>query len=200
MLTTPLSYSAFTLEHIHKNCGFAIQMQSLFNSVEPIKPSAFLQTALQRIEGLILSSEKARSEFLITPILLEVRDYLHSNINIYSGIRFDVAPEEGLQGICDFIISKSKPMPILQSPLLLMVEAKKNDIDAGLGQCAAEMMAATRFNHAEGLPDNVVYGCVTTGELWQFLSLSAKIIHIDPHHLYIGNIDKVLGMLVKMLA
>lgn len=200
MTTIPSSYSAFTLDYIHKHLGFITQMQTLFINIEPITPSEFLYTALQRTESLALSSEKARSEFLIAPILLEVRAYLSSNINIYSGIRFDVTPEEGLQGVCDFIISKSIPVPILQAPLLLIVEAKKNDIDEGLGQCAAEMIAAQRFNHTEGLPDSTVYGCVTTGELWQFLSLQAEIICIDPHRLFIENTNKILGMLIKMLA
>lgn len=200
MDTIPTSYSYMTLEYVRGYFHINIRTHQVLVAAKPIAPSDFLRTALQRTAGLALSSEKARSEFLVTPILLEARDYLQNNINIYSGIRFDVSPTEGLQGICDFIISKSPPTPIVQAPLLCMVEAKKNDIDAGLGQCAAEMLAAQRFNMAETTTDNVVYGCVTTGELWQFLSLEANILNIDPKRLYIEHLDQILGTLIKICA
>jgi len=194
------SYSNLTLPQLRKHFALTIQMQSFFADIEAITPSEFLTSALKRAESLSLTSEKARSEFLVAPILLEVRDYLHNNISIYSGIRLDVSPEEGLQGVCDFIISKSPPLPTLQAPLLVLVEAKKNDLDEGFGQCAGEMIAAQRFNLADGLPDSPVYGCVTTGELWQFLCLDGKTLSIDPRRVYIEPIDQILGMLVKMLA
>jgi len=198
-MTNPTSYSAITLDYVHEYFDLAIQMRDLF-TVEPITPGNFLQTALQRAKNITLFSEKARSEFLIAPVLLEVHEYLHGGINIYSGIRFDVSPEEGLQGICDFIVSKSAPTPIVQAPLLLVVEAKKDNLDKGLGQCAGEMVAAQRFNQTKNISDNSIYGCVTNGELWQFLSLQEKIISIDPHRLYIENIDKIFGMLIKILS
>jgi hypothetical protein len=198
--TIQTSYSAFTLDYIRKQFSIAISMQTFFPAVEPVIPSQLLVATLQRTENLILASEKARSEFLVAPILLEVRAHLDNSINIYSGIRLDVAPEQGLQGICDFLISKTPPTPTLQAPLLVLVEAKKNDIDEGLGQCAGEMLAALRFNQAEGVANDIVYGCVTTGELWQFLRLQDTQLIIDPHRLYIESIDKILGMLIKMLS
>jgi hypothetical protein len=198
---TPMNtYSTFTLPQIRKHFALTIQLQNCFPDVDSVAPSEFLQAALKRARSLALSSEKARSEFLVAPILLDVREYLHNDISIYSGIRFDVSAEEGLQGICDFIISKSPPLPTLQAPLLMLVEAKKNDLDEGFGQCAGEMIAAQRFNQADDLPDTRIYGCVTTGELWQFLCLDDKVLSIDPRRVYIEQVDKILGSLVKMLA
>ena len=96
---------------------------------------------------LALISEKARSEFIVGPILLASRQLCHNAITIYSGQRLDVQPEKGLVGECDFILAASPSFPILHSPLVTIVEAKTNDIDNGLGQCvAAEMVGARFFN------------------------------------------------------
>lgn len=82
---------------------------------------------------------------------------------------------------------------------MIMVEAKKNDIESGLGQCAGEMVAAQRFNMRDFPDAKVVYGCVTTGELWQFLKLDDKQLIIESHRIYIQQIDQILGILVKMV-
>lgn len=205
-MTTNASYSSLTLEYVCKRFLLTVQMHTLFATIEPVAPSEVLLATLKRCTGLALTSEKARSEFLVAPVLLELRDYLCAstnpsiNINIYSGISFDIAPEDGLQGVCDFIVSKSStPLPILQAPVVMLVEAKKHDLDAGLGQCIGEMLAAQKFNTDGGWGINTVYGCVTSGELWQFLRLESDIVSIEPKRLFIDSTDKILGMLVKIL-
>jgi hypothetical protein len=195
-----LSYSTLSLDMVRKRFSISIALQDLFSDIAPVSPSDLLKTTLQRAADLSLLSEKARSEFIVAPILLEVREALHHTISIYSGVRLDVSPEEGLQGVCDFIIAKSPPLPTLQAPLIIMVEAKKNDIEEGLGQCAAEMIAAQRFNQEEDPNNTLIYGVVTTGELWQFLQLEDKNLHIEPTRIYIEHIDKILGILLKMGA
>ena len=95
-------------------------------------------------------SEKSRSEFIVIPILLAARDLSHNSFTIYSGQRLDVMPEKGLVGECDFILGASPTVPMLQSPLVTIVEAKKNDIEAGLGQCVAQMVGARIFNERAG--------------------------------------------------
>ena len=199
MADFPLSYSAFTLNTVRRQFGLHLQAAYLFETVAPIMPSEWLSVMLKRAAGVALVSEKARSEFIVAPILLEIRSFLHETVSIYSGIRLDISPEEGLQGICDFILSKSPAVPALQAPLLMVVEAKKNDIEDGLGQCAAEMVAAQRFNQTEGV-NKPVYGCVTTGELWQFLKLEEIELRIEPEKIYVEHIDKILGAMVKILA
>src|SRR5260370_39781193 len=95
---------------------------------------------------LALVSEKARSEFIVSPILLASRRLSHNAISIYSGQRLDVQPEQGLVGECDFILAASPPVPTLRSPLVTIVEAKKNDIEVGLGQCLAPLGGGRSFN------------------------------------------------------
>lgn len=193
------SYSHFSLDMVRKKFNIHLTLQPLWLDVSPYPPSELLRTTLQRTSDLSLLSEKARSEFLVVPILLEAREILHRHISIYSGVRFDVAPEEGLQGICDFIITHTPPYPTIQSPILTMVEAKRNAIEDGLGQCAAEMVAAQRVNQEEAATDRqVMYGCVTTGELWQFLRLEKQELRLDPHKIYIEHVESILGVLVKI--
>ncbi len=194
------SYSTMSLEAVRKQFQLKLVLQQFFTEIVPVVPSEFLRTTLRRAEDLSLSSEKARSEFIVAPILLELRELVQHSISIYSGVRFDVAPKEGLQGVCDFIVTKSPPLPTVQAPLIVMVEAKKNDLEEGLGQCAAEMVAAQRVNQEEKVDHANVYGCVTTGELWQFLQLSEKTLLIDPGKHYIDQIEMILGILLKMVA
>lgn len=195
-----LSYSAFSLDMVLRKFALHLSLHPLFPEMIPVPPSEFLQQSLYRAADLSLLSEKARSEFIVAPILLELRELLHHDISIYSGVRLDVAPDEGLQGICDFIITHTPPFPTIQSPIIVLVEAKKNAIEEGLGQCAAEMIAAQRLNQEDRNPpiSTSVYGCVTTGELWQFLHLDDKELCIEPAKIYIEHIDKILGTLLKI--
>jgi hypothetical protein len=195
-----LSYSMFSLDLVRRRFGLEIVLQQFFPDNPAIVPTDLLRASFARASTIALISEKARSEFIVAPILLETKEYLQNTISIYSGISLDVAPAEGLQGVCDFIVSKAPPLPTLQAPLIMMVEAKKNDIEEGLGQCAAEMVAAQRFNQGEVQQSSTVYGCVTTGELWQFLKLSHNTLYIDPEKVYIEHVDKILGMLVRMAS
>ena len=195
-----LSYGSFTLEAVKQRFKLTLLLEAIFPEVAPVTPSELLRSSLQRASSLALLSEKARAEFIVAPILLEVREQLHETISIYSGVRFDVSPEEGLQGVCDFLVTKSPPLPAVQTPVIVLVEAKKNDLEEGLGQCAAEMIAAQRVNQRDNILDLPVYGCVTTGELWQFLKLADTHLVIEPEKLYIEALDKILGMLVRMAA
>ena len=79
------------------------------------------------------------------------------------------------------------------SPIAVVVEAKKNDIEGGLGQCIAQMVAADRFNQASGPSEISVFGCVTTGETWQFLRLTGKVALMERRRLYIDKVGLVLG-------
>ncbi len=63
---------------------------------------------------------------------------------------FNVDSEKGLTGFCDFIISSSSERLFVSAPVMMLVEAKKEDIISGLGQCVAEMVAAQIFNEREG--------------------------------------------------
>ena len=142
---------------------------------------------------------KARSEFIVVPILLEIKKRTSKNIAIHSGKRLNAHPEKGLNGECDFILSKGEISYTIQTPIFALVEAKKNDIDLGVGQCAAQMVGAKIINQRQGNDISTIFGCSTTGEDWQFLKLEADAICLDRDRYYIDNVGQILGMLQNVI-
>jgi len=194
-----MSYGDFTLAKVKKELGIEIiEGVSLFDAVAPIASSAFLVEALRRFGQLatLVNTEKARSEFLIAPILGEVVEQSNRQVSLFSGRNFTVDAERGLQGFCDFILSRSPEQIDVAAPVMTIAEAKSENISSGLGQCMAEMIAAQIFNAREGAPINVIYGAVTTGTTWRFLRLIGSQIWIDDREYFINEIDHILGILM----
>jgi hypothetical protein len=164
-----------------------------------VQPSDLLQRVLD--ENLTLAtainSEKARSEFLIAPILSEVRRQLDYRIGLFSGTEFNVDAAQGLSGFCDFILSASPEQYFISAPAVTIIEAKNENMIAGLGQCAATMIAARIFNQRAENDIHVIYGAVTTGTSWKFLTLEQNILCIDAIEYYINAVDKILGILLQ---
>ena len=168
-----MAYGDFTLEAIVEQERLTIRDASIFEVVDPVPPSDWLQDLLSSsvIIGLFSGTENSRSEFIVVPILIDIERRYHDRFTIFSGKRFDVDRSKGLNGECDFILSKGQPTRLIQAPISALVKAKKHDIDIGLGQCVAQMIGAQLFNQRKHQPINVTYGCVTTGDRWQFLKL-----------------------------
>jgi hypothetical protein len=76
--------------------------------------------------------------------------------------------ERGLNGTCDYIISNYTEHLLVKSPVIILVDAKKENIVGGLGQCTSEMLAAQLFNEREGNQRPVILGAVTSGILGGF--------------------------------
>lgn len=190
-----MSYSEFTLELVERVLGIRTEETDLFPAPVPRAAPDWLPGMLGRGTKLALISEKARSEFIVAPILLAARDLSGGRFAIFSGQRLDVDPASGLSGECDFILALSPAVPPLHAPLMTVVEAKKNDIESGLGQCIAQMVGARRFNDASGRALAPVFGCVTTGEAWQFLKLEDRTAQFDRRRYYLDNIEGILGVL-----
>jgi hypothetical protein len=194
-----MSYSDFTLEMLRRNFGLTVQYQSFFPAIGSLTPAAWLEEALADGLGLAFASEKARSEFIVAPVLRACRQALSGGFQIFSGIRLDADPAAGLKGHCDFIIGRSATVLALQSPLMVIVEAKKNDMEEGIGQCGAEMLGARVYNEQDGHPVPVLYGCVTTGESWQFLKLESSSLSLHPDRFSLKEIGSILWFLVECL-
>ena len=170
----------------------------LFQTIPPIKVSETFQNSLEEnvILALASNTEKARSEMLITPILIELRHFLKNQITFFSGISFNVDPNQGLNGNCDYLISHSSELLILTAPIIALVEAKKEDLNLGLGQCLAEMVAAQIFNQKNDRAIDTIYGIVTSGTNWRFLKLINQEVYIDLSEYYLQDIGKIFGILV----
>ena len=116
---------------------------------------------------------------------------------LFSGNEFDVDSKRGLQGFCDYIICGSQEQLFITVPVIIVFDAKKEDIIGGLGQCVAAMVAAQYFNQNQGNEVKYIYGSVTTGTNWKFLILEGTTVYIDKIEYYIKEIDKILGILLQ---
>jgi hypothetical protein len=193
-----MAYSDFTLEGVGHLLGITSRPADLFpNSVPAAAPPWLTESLARGGQGIHLSliSEKSRSEFVVAPVLLAGRELSGDRFAIYSGQRLDVDPSRGLTGECDFILAASEPVLPLRAPIAVVVEAKKNDIEGGLGQCVAQMFAADQFNQAAGRAGSSVFGCVTSGEVWQFLKLVGQEALMDRRRYYIDSVDHILGVI-----
>ncbi|MDY6991416.1 MAG: hypothetical protein SVR94_02255 [Pseudomonadota bacterium] len=194
-----MPYSHFTLKSLEKTFNLQETVQQLFPTVEPHNPSAWLQETLAKGSYLALKTEKARSEMIIAPILLEITDKNQRALTLFSGETLDVDSNQGLNGECDFILSKSSHTYTLQAPIFALVEAKQHIIENSLGQCAAQMVGARLFNQLENQPLETIFGCVSSGEVWQFLKLEQQMIIIDEKRYFLNNLAQILGVLQHII-
>lgn len=197
-----MAYNDFTLDtlitqfHLHID-----EERSYFGALAPHPISDLLRHTLQENVPLALdiSTEKARAEFIIAPVLLEVRRQLPFRISLFSGVEFTVNPDQGLRGICDFLLCLSPLQLTIQTPVVMVVEAKHENIKQGLGQCLAEMVAAQQFNHERNTPIEAIYGVVTTGSVWKFLRLTETRVMVDATEYHISQVEQIVGIFVAML-
>lgn len=196
-----MSYSDFDLKKVKTTFGLTIiESEKLFSTTEEVEVSPLLTEILgQNVPlALAIGTEKASSELIIVNIFLELKK--QQPISLFSGIEFNVNKEQGLSGFCDFIISQSPEQFFLESPVILITEAKNERINSGLGQCVAEMIAAKQYNEKDGKNLPCIYGAVTTGHAWKFLKLIDNCVYIDSEDFYIKNPNKVLGILTAMVT
>lgn len=196
-----MPYSSFNLKKAKKELNInIIETQGIFDAIEDVEISDILKVILEEHIPLAVSinTEKARSELIISNIIVEIRRRFKNQISIFSGVELTMDKEKELNGFCDFIISGSPQQLILSSPLIAIVEAKNENITGGLGQCIAEMFAVNLFNIQEENPIEKVYGAVTSGTAWQFLRLGDNTVEIDLKEYFIDNPGKIVGILSSM--
>ncbi|PSB37158.1 hypothetical protein C7B67_29770 [filamentous cyanobacterium Phorm 6] len=197
-----MPYSQFSVEQIKTNFGITLtRTVNLFADIPEIEPSTFLQETLQFNLPLALeiNSEKARSELIVAPILVEIKKRLPERMSLFSGREFNVDAARGLSGYCDFLISRSPEQLVIESPVIALVEAKNDNIQSGLGQCMAETIAAQIFNQRQENDIHIIYGVVTTGSIWKFFKLEGIAIEIDTNEYFINNVGKIIGILINFI-
>ena len=195
-------YSDFTLRKVKQSFGLtAVEGGRFLPEVEPIAPSAILAGLLEDTVpwAIAVGTEKAKSELIIAPALLEVKRLLNREISVFSGTDFTVDIAAGLNGVCDFLISPSPEQFEIEAPTVMLVEAKRDNINSGLGKCIAEMVAAQRFNEINNNSIPIIYGSVTTGTAWRFMKLEGQIVTIDVSDYPFPPVETILSMLVWMV-
>lgn len=140
-----------------------------------------LEEAIQRVS---LTSEAARREVLIAPILLEVAHITESKINI----EYPIEINQFLRGDLDYYLQSQHQV--------LVVEAKHADLTRGFTQLAVELIALDQWVEGD---EPILYGAVTTGDIWQFGSFQRenKLITQD---LMLYRVPTDLEILMQILV
>ena len=196
-----MAFRDFGFPEVQQAFGLNLTESALFAEVEAASlPAAFLDRMRGDVAlALAINTEKARSEFIIAPVLSELRRMLGGSFGLFSGVAFDVDASRGLNGVCDFILTRSPIQSVLTAPIVAIVEAKNDNLRSGLGQCIAAMVAACEFNLASRPPVAVVYGVVTTGSAWKFLKLSGSDVTLDIGEYFVTELERIMGILSAIL-
>ena len=137
---------------------------------------------------------------IVAPILMELMQHNDFKFRFFSGYSFDVDKSKGLKGHCDFLLNKSPDVPYVNAPVFSIVEAKKGDFELGLPQLIAQLHAAHIFNTAEGHPLKVLYGAVTIGASWNFVSYENGTAEIDTQLYHTDQLPLLLGLFQRILS
>ena len=192
----PKTYANFDFDDL-KDLGLQVGEKAFIQYIPytPIVPSPYLQTTIQRNLRRKLRSEKAKSEFLISPILSELEELNLHRFSLYSGYKFNVEPKQGLSGFCDFVLSFEPTAFRIEAPVFCIVEAKNENLEGGVPQCVAELYAAQIFNNRAGKPRPVLYGAVTFGHEWKFIRFIGNEAEVDTSTFYLNQLDEILGIM-----
>lgn len=188
-----MAYTDFSLDDIAAKFGVQNRTERLFSTIKSIEISEKMRENLDLAAELPIRSEKAKSETIVFPLLVELRRRNNKYFTIYSGDTLNADEKAGLKGECDFILAKDVHSFTMNYPIIQVVEAKKNDIEVGVPQCAAQLIGAKIFNEKKGIQVEKIYGCVTTGDEWLFMCLEKDII-IDTRKYYLTEIPEIMGI------
>ncbi len=167
--------------------GFLLKKLQIPKASYEGKSDRLKNSFYKKLPYITLNSEMAKREILIAPILLELLDYIEANLDI----EYPVNVNEHLKGSIDYLIRSSGN--------LLVVEAKKADMDRGFTQLAVEMIAADRFIESN---NELIYGAVTIGDIWKFgiLYRKEKQIYKDIDSFRIpSDMDELFSTLIGIL-
>ena len=187
-----MGYSRFKkLKEVTKTFGLDAEKIALFESITPVEASDWLKIALKKATFFPLNNEKVKSEKIVSPILGEVAEAYFDKITLFSGEDLPVDSNRDLSGECDFFFVLAPRKPYIESPIISLVEAKDEDMDYGIAQCAAQLYGAKLFNESEGKDIPVLYGCATDSVEWQFLRFENDTFYVDTNVL--TDLPTVLG-------
>jgi hypothetical protein len=146
--------------------SFAFEVLELPKSIDSELPfvKTLQETFYTVFPKITLNSEIAKREFLIAPLLLEIARTTDATINVEYPLNVD----DKLSGLLDYFLVANQE--------LIIIEAKKQDIDNGFNQLVAELIALDKYEENEEI--ETLYGAVTLGDLWRFGILDRKNKHI----------------------
>ncbi len=187
-----MGYSNFKkIKTVIKKFNLDARSVKLFENITPVEPSSWLKETLEISLSFPMMNEKMKAERIISPILVDIARYYPTRITLFSGEDLNIQPENDLSGECDFFFALHPPKPYLDAPIISLTEAKDEDLEWGIAQCAAQMYGAKLYNESENHALPIIYGCATDGIEWHFLKLENNVFDVDIAP--ITNLPQLLG-------
>ncbi len=193
-----MAFSDFkTISDVQKKYRIKYSEENFIVSQELLPSDSFIKDFEFNKENIdLFASEASRSEIIISPLLREVYKKYYQKYSFW--IRKSISYDEILSGTPDYLFSQRSELgkTVLEKPIVIVVEAKKNDFEQAWGQCLAELLASQKIN--DNFP-RAVYGIVTDGNLWQFGKLVADTFIKDSGNFTIDNLPRVYGALENLV-
>ena len=145
------------------------------------------QQFYQKLPSISLNSEAAKREFLVSPLIFELLDYVDFSVDV----EYPLNINERLRGSVDYLIRAAQN--------LIVIEAKNADMDRGFTQLAVEMIA---LDHFVPESESLIFGAVTVGDIWRFgtLNRQTRIISRDIDAFLVpADLDELFAVLVGIL-
>ena len=200
-----MAYSNFSnIKEVIQIYPLQIRREKFLPEVSLELPDLFIDNLNFALElQAIEESETFFCESFIFPFLQQAWKR-HKNLKLWSHRALDF--DENLNGEPDYFVSARMQGVIdklINFPILAIAEAKRQDFEAGWGQCLAEMLACQKLNQDDDL---IIYGIVSTGIVWEFGKLKTNTFtqHLlsysiaDPMKVF-GILDFVFGECEKQL-
>ena len=170
--------------------GYKFQLQSLTlpTTQQNLERLTDLKNRIEEsLPYISLTSETARREFLIAPVIMELIHYTHAKVRVEYGLNIN----HQLKGVVDYYIKADNQ--------LLVIEAKNADLERGIVQLAVELIA---FDNWFPIDHPILYGAVSIGNIWQFVILhrESKEITQDINLYHVPNdLETLMKILVALM-
>jgi hypothetical protein len=190
-----MAYRDFKLAEIETKFNIKHRQRKIFDTIQPIQPSAWLIETLRRKRKNIRSTtEKAVSESTISAILAEVQELNDDKLTLFSGEILNADSKVGLNGEVDFMFVNRPDIFEVLAPVINVTEAKFNQaVEKSIPQATAQMIGARVFNQKHNTPIETIFGCVTNANQWLFLKLEGNDLLIDTDPFSPNDLPILLG-------
>jgi hypothetical protein len=191
-----MAYRKFKMAQLQNDFGIKVQRVKWLDpsTITSIEPSDILKILIKKADLSPLSTEKAISERLISPILTEVLEINSDTIQMFSGEIINADESKGLNGEIDFLFNLQPYSTDPDTPIFSVTEAKIGHLQKAWPQAAAQMLGVSIFNQKNGSPLTTIYGAVTDGNSWQFLKFENNTILVDTHTYLLTELPLLLGI------
>jgi hypothetical protein len=189
---TKRNYAGFNLRDAMKLIP-AEQFTPWQLNAPPRPPSDALTTHLQRLEAFDLKSSEQAKTLLIDALLVEIVP-LHPKLKVWKAATLNT---DTLTGVTDYLMAPRRAY--LETPLLCVAEAKRDDFEQGAAQCIAEMVAC-RWNNVQENHYIDVFGIVSNGQGWQFYQLTQTNEIFESGLYTVNDLPELLGVLDTICA